>query len=105
MDVHADSPHGALRADGALVSPGPLELDRGSDHVLTLEEPGREPVSTNIERKISWGYLALDGLVAVITFPIGLIAPIVDFADGAIWNLEPEQITFPTPPPPRSAPY
>jgi hypothetical protein len=103
QDVTVDSaaPRAIVRADGAIVTPGVIELRRGRRHRITAELPGRVPVTTVIDRELSWGWLALDIGVSIVTFPFGLAAPIVDFATGAIYTLEPDRVELPPPPEPR----
>ena len=95
--VSSDSPRAVLRVDGSVVDPGPLDLARDEDHHVSAETPGARPVRSVVRHEVSWGFLAVDAVVAVVLFPIGLVAPIVDFADGAIYHLEPDSVGLPAP--------
>lgn len=97
--VESDSPNAAVSVDGSLVGPGSVNMKRGEDHTVVAEEPGRAPVTSEVHHHLSWGYAAIDSLIAVFTFPIGLVAPIVDLVDGAMWNLEPDHVRLPAAPP------
>jgi len=113
--IMSESPRAVVTVDGNAVGRGPVALRRGEDHTVTAEEPGARPVTAEVKRHLSIGYAAVDAVIAVFTFPIGLIAPIVDLVDGAMWNLEPKHVRLPAPPPeerplperspPREAPY
>jgi hypothetical protein len=108
VDVSCDSPRAVLRVDGNVVAPGAVKMRRGEDHYVVAEEPGAPPVSTKVKNHLSWGYVIVDSLIAVFTFPFGLVAPILDVVNGAMWDLEPENVRLPAPAPapaPHAAPY
>jgi hypothetical protein len=99
VSVTCDSPRATLRADGSVVAPGRVSLKRGDEHTITAEAPGTAPSEVVVKREVSWGWAILDGAVSIVFFPIGLVAPVVDLADGAFWDLVPEHVRVPAPGP------
>ncbi len=102
--VTSDDPSTDIRVDGRTVCQGPVPLRRGDDHFVTAEVGGRTE-TVRLEGDLSAGYLIVDGVMAIALFPFGLVAPIMDLIDGALWDLEPDHVEFRAhAPPERGAP-
>ncbi len=101
VSIASQDPNAVIKVDGGtVVRPGDsVKLERRDDHEITAEAPGAKPVTTEVKSELSWGYTIVDCLLGLLLFPIGLVFPIVDFADGAIWNLNPTHLWLPAPAP------
>jgi hypothetical protein len=102
--IRSESPSANVNIDGKLVAPGAHRLDRGDDHQIAAIEPGKRPVFAEVRSHLSWGYLIVDTLIAVFTFPFGLVAPILDLSNGATFHLDPDWVYLPAPGAPASPP-
>lgn len=94
-------------------------LDKGSDYVLTVQSPGYQAEQVAVKRSLHpafWGDLAwlsplavlaaymlinargseglgyVLGPLAAVTAPVGLVATLVDTANGSLWTHDPRQV-------------
>jgi hypothetical protein len=84
------NPSGATISHGGetLQTPVSIELDRGSDHVITISKPGFKEEKIKITRVLS------KASAASIILPGGFICMGIDALSGAIWDLEPDTLTI-----------
>lgn len=66
-------------------TPTTLNLERKNEYILKFSKEGYEPVSIQITRHLSGGYLVFDIL-------LGLAGVIIDAATGGWYNLKPESV-------------
>ncbi len=84
----ATTPPGAtiIAGDQQIITPGTLELHRGSDHTLSISKPGYKTEIVTMTRKVS------GATAGNILLPGGVIAWGIDAASGAQWNIVPDTI-------------
>lgn len=68
-------------------TPTIIKLKRGSSHQVTFDKPGYKSKTVLIDNELLVGTLIADIFLA------GIIGVVVDFATGAIYTLEPKQIS------------
>jgi len=82
-------PGGAIvrTKDTFAMTPGCLEIDRRTDHLLTISKEGFEPCEVEINRRTSswlWGNILL--------LPFAPLGVIVDYYTGGYYELEPSSV-------------
>jgi len=97
VHVTSESRNATVFVDGHAIVPGTIALDRDDDHDFVAKEPGKRSTHVKSRNRISWSYAIVDTLLAVVFFPVGLVAPILDLADGAMFHLDPSRVDLPAP--------
>lgn len=88
QSIPVQSSPGAVSIDlnGArYTTPTTLNLERKNEYILKFSKEGYEPVSIQITKHLSGGYLVFDIL-------LGLVGVIIDAATGGWYNLKPESV-------------
>ena len=72
-----------------IITPGVVRLSRNQEHDVVIQREGYAPYREHLGQHLS-GWIF--GNILFTPIP-GAVAALIDFSDGAMWNLETDQVT------------
>ncbi len=75
-------------------TPATVTLSAKESHTIKVTKDGYDSRTYTISNEVDTKWVIIDGVVALVTFPIGLLAPIVDAAGGAWYKLNQSQVSI-----------